>query len=87
VITDARPHAGTRSWQARLPLFYGWIIVGLGFSTAFFSIGLTWAAGLFAVPMQQELGWSRSAFFCAVRRAHVRRCRPRRADVLWLWAR
>jgi sugar phosphate permease len=66
VISEVRPHTSARSWQARLPLFYGWIIVALGFFTAFFSIGMTWAAGLFAVPMQQELGWSRSAFFFAV---------------------
>lgn len=40
--------------------------MGLGFFGAFFGIGLTWAAGLFAVPMQDELGWSRSAYFFAV---------------------
>jgi sugar phosphate permease len=53
-------------WQARLPFFYGWIIVGLGFFTAFFGIGLTWAASIFAVPMQDDLGWSRSIIFLAV---------------------
>jgi sugar phosphate permease len=53
-------------WQARLPFFYGWIIVGLGFFTAFFGIGLTWAASIFAVPMQDDLGWSRSMIFLAV---------------------
>jgi sugar phosphate permease len=53
-------------WQARLPFFYGWIIVGLGFFTAFFGIGLTWAASIFAVPMQDELDWSRSMIFLAV---------------------
>src|SRR5690606_5526361 len=36
---EARP-----PWQARLPFFYGWIIVGLAFFTTFFGIGLTWAA-------------------------------------------
>lgn len=61
-----QPTSAARLWQARLPFFYGWIIVGLGFFGAFFGIGLTWAAGLFAVPMQDEMGWSRSAYFFAV---------------------
>jgi cyanate permease len=55
-----------RPWQLRLPFFYGWIIVGVGFIASVFSIGLTWAAGLLAVPMGAELQWSRSAIFFAV---------------------
>ena len=55
-----------RPWQVRLPFFYGWIIVGIGFIASVFSIGLTWAAGLLAVPMGAELQWSRSAIFFAV---------------------
>jgi MFS family permease len=55
-----------RPWQMRLPFFYGWIIVGVGFIASVFSIGLTWAAGLLAVPMGAELLWSRSAIFFAV---------------------
>ena len=53
-------------WQARLPFFYGWIIVVLAFFTTFFGIGLTWAASIFAVPMRDDLGWGNSAFFFAV---------------------
>ena len=53
-------------WQGRLPFFYGWVIVALGFFTSFFGIGLTWAASIFAVPMRDELGWSRSEIFFAV---------------------
>lgn len=53
-------------WQARLPFFYGWVIVGLAFFSTFFGIGLTWAASIFAVPMRDELGWGNSAFFFAV---------------------
>ena len=45
------------TWQARLPFFYGWLIVGLGFFGAFFGIGLVWAASILAVPMRDELGW------------------------------
>ena len=52
-------------WQSRLPFFYGWIVVGLAFTSAFFGIGMTWAAGLLAVPMHAELGWSLSAIFFA----------------------
>lgn len=53
-------------WQGRLPFFYGWVIVVLGFFMSFFGIGLTWAASIFAVPMREELGWSRSEIFFAV---------------------
>ncbi len=53
-------------WQARLPFFYGWLIVALGLFTAFFGIGLTWAASIFAVPMREDLGWGNSAFFFAL---------------------
>jgi cyanate permease len=49
-----------------LPFFYGWVIVAIGFLTTFFGIGLTWAASVFAVPMREELGWSRSEIFFAV---------------------
>jgi len=59
---SGRPQA----WQARLPFFYGWIIVVLAFFSSFFGIGLTWAASIFAVPMREDLGWGNSAFFFAV---------------------
>jgi predicted MFS family arabinose efflux permease len=42
------------------------VIVALGFFGSFFGIGLTWAASIFAVPMQDDLGWSRSEVFLAV---------------------
>lgn len=64
-MTSSSPQAQV-PWQARLPFFYGWIIVVLAFFTTFFGIGLTWAASLFAVPMREELGWGNSAFFFAV---------------------
>lgn len=62
-MAPSPPGAG---WQGRLPFYYGWLIVGLGFFSAFFGIGLTWAASLFAVPMRDELGWDNSGFFFAV---------------------
>jgi len=61
----AAPH-DPRPWQARLPFYYGWIIATVGFIASVFGIGLTWAAGLLAVPMSDELHWSRSAFFFGV---------------------
>ena len=53
-------------WQARLPFFYGWLIVGVGLFATFFGIGLIWAASIFAVPMKAELGWGNAAFFFAL---------------------
>ena len=51
----------------RLPFFYGWIIVGAQFIAVMATAGpTTWAFGVFAVPMEQELGWSRGTLFGAV---------------------
>jgi MFS transporter, OFA family, oxalate/formate antiporter len=55
-----------RSWHARLPFYYGWVIVWVGFTASVFSFGLSLAAGLLAVPMGDELQWSRSAMFFAI---------------------
>jgi predicted MFS family arabinose efflux permease len=65
-VTASPTREAPQSWQARLPFFYGWIIVVLAFFSSFFGIGLTWAASIFAVPMREELGWGNSAFFFAV---------------------
>lgn len=65
-MTGQLDEGTARPWQARLPFFYGWIIVGLAFFTTFFGIGLVWAASIFAVPMRDELGWGNSAFFFGV---------------------
>src|SRR5215213_4036600 len=64
--TASQTAPATVPWQGRLPFFYGWVIVALGFFTSFFGIGLTWAASIFSVPMRDELGWSRSEIFFAV---------------------
>jgi cyanate permease len=67
ILRSAMPHfSASHPWYARLPFFYGWIIVGIGFISSVFSIGLTWTAGLLAVPMGADLQWSRSEFFFAV---------------------
>ncbi|HZT06175.1 MAG TPA: MFS transporter, partial [Chloroflexota bacterium] len=62
MVSSPRP----RPWLVRLPFYYGWVIVAVGFIASAFSIGLTWTAGLLAVPMAAELEWSGSAFFFAV---------------------
>ena len=61
------PPAGghARPWPARLPLYYGWVIVGVAFLVGFFNSSQSWVISVFAVPMQHELGWSRSAIFGA----------------------
>lgn len=64
VPSPAAPPAA--HWQARLPIFYGWVIVAIGFLTAFMNVALVWAVGVFATPMVDELGWSRSAIFGAI---------------------
>lgn len=64
VVTAPTPQPA--GWQARLPFFYGWVIVAIGFMTAFMNVALVWAVGVFAVPMIDELGWSRSAIFGAI---------------------
>ena len=51
-------------WQARLPFYYGWVIVGTAFVTFFMAAAIApWSVGIFVTPMQADLGWSRSAFF------------------------
>ena len=43
------------------PLYYGWYIVATCIFVAFVSVGARSAFGVFVVPMEQDLGWSRSA--------------------------
>ncbi len=41
-------------------LFYGWLIVAVGFFTLFLATGARNAFGVFVVPMSEELEWTRS---------------------------
>ena len=51
----------------RLPFYYGWLIVGAQFMAVMATAGpTTWAFGVFAVPMEEELGWGRGTLFGAV---------------------
>lgn len=54
-------------WEARLPFFYGWAVVGACFVTHFVQVGIQlWALSVFVGPMTGELGWERSDIFGAV---------------------
>ena len=48
-------------------VYYGWVLVGVAFITGGFNTGVgTWALTVFAKPMTDELGWSRTTFFLAL---------------------
>ena len=48
-------------------IYYGWVLVGVAFITGGFNTGVgTWALTVFAKPMTDELGWSRTTFFVAL---------------------
>ena len=50
-------------WPARLPFFYGWVIVALSFVMGFITAGAFWATSVIAVPMRDDLGWSLSSIY------------------------
>ncbi len=62
--------ATTPQAQATPRLYYGWIIVGLGFVTLAFQVVYRFSFAIFSVPFVQEFGWSRgllgSAFSLAL---------------------
>ncbi|HLF79495.1 MAG TPA: MFS transporter [Dehalococcoidia bacterium] len=53
-------------WQARLPFYYGYAIVGVVFLQSFVSSAPLWSTGVLSVPMQDELGWGRSSIFAGI---------------------
>ena len=55
------------SLAARLPFYYGWVVVGCTMSAAFVRAGGAVAIlTVFVTPMSESLGWSRLAFSGAV---------------------
>lgn len=51
----------------RLPFYYGWLMVASAFMAGMASSGPTlWSFSVFAVPMTDDLGWSRATFFGAL---------------------
>ena len=51
------------SWHGRLPFFYGWVIVVVGFLMGFIAGGAFWAASVIAIPMREDLEWSLSSIY------------------------
>ncbi len=52
-----------QSWQARIPFFYGWVIVAVAFMMSFMTAGVFWATSVIAIPMREDLGWSLSDIY------------------------
>jgi sugar phosphate permease len=51
----------------RPQIFYGWIMVAVAGLGGVFTLGTgLWSIGIFVSPMQDELGWSRTAIFGAL---------------------
>ena len=51
----------------RPQIFYGWIMVTVAGVGGVFALGTgLWSIGIFVTPMQDELGWSRTAIFGAL---------------------
>lgn len=49
--------------MARLPFFYGWVIVGAAFATSLLATSLQLALSILVVPMEEDLGWQRGDIF------------------------
>lgn len=54
------------TWQARLPIFYGWVIVAIVFSRSFVTAGAIWSTAILSVPMKEDLGWTGSEIFAGI---------------------
>ena len=48
-----------------MPLFYGWIVVGVGIAVTCVGFGAMLSLGVFLPPMSQAMGWSRTAISTA----------------------
>ncbi len=66
-LPGATSAVAKRSLPHRLPFFYGWVMVGVTFIANMAYLGPTvWAFSVFAVPMTEDLQWSRAMLFGAV---------------------
>ncbi len=54
------------TWQARLPFYYGWVIVAIVFTRSFTTAGAIWSTAILSVPMTEDLGWSGSEIFAGI---------------------
>ena len=48
-----------RSWPARLPFFYGWLLIGVAFVTMAVAVSSRTAFSLLMPPLIDEFGWDR----------------------------
>mgnify|MGYP002641298137 CR=1 FL=1 len=64
--TQAPQTTPTLTWHHRLPFFYGWVIVAVGFGMMFVSNGINWSMGVIANPMREDLGWTLSDIFAGL---------------------
>jgi hypothetical protein len=46
-------------WPARLPFYYGWVIVGIAFITMAVAVSARTAFSLLLPPLVDEFGWDR----------------------------
>jgi len=54
------PHKeGVHHWSARLPFYYGWLIVGVAFVTMAIAVSARTAFSLLLPPLIDEFGWHR----------------------------
>ncbi len=49
----------SRRWQARLPFYYGWVIIAVAFITLAVSVTARTAFSLLLPPLTDEFGWER----------------------------
>ena len=56
----------TTSWQARLPFFYGWVIVAIVFMRSYTTAGAMWSTAILSVPMKEDLGWTGTEIFAGI---------------------
>src|SRR5262245_37031526 len=57
---DGRPMSqASAHWQARLPFYYGWAIIGIAFVTMAIAVTARTAFSLLVPPLIAEYGWER----------------------------
>ncbi len=59
-------HEPTIGWEARLPIFYGWVIVAIVFMRSYTTAGAMWATAILSVPMKEDLGWTGTEIFAGI---------------------
>ncbi|MBM3568532.1 MAG: MFS transporter [Alphaproteobacteria bacterium] len=57
--TGASPAGRPASWQARLPFFYGWVVIGVAFVTMAIAVTARTSFSLLLPPLIDEFGWER----------------------------